>query len=54
MQGPNNEPVWLFANCKLLAVERTANKWQGVVGYLVGEIIRKHFKLENPAVEFGI
>lgn len=41
MQGPKNEPVRLFANCKLLVVERTANKWQGV-GYLVGEIIRKH------------
>ena len=41
MQGPKNEPVRLFANCKLLVVEITANKWQGV-GYLVGELIRTH------------
>lgn len=39
MQGPKNE---LFGNCKLFVVEKTANKWQGVVGYLVGEIIWKH------------
>ena len=39
MQGSKNE---LFGNCKLFVVEKTANKWQGVVGYLVGEIIWKH------------